>query len=69
MSKMWILFRKSSLEFPDSRTFQPFYLPYVYSDYNLIVKLVLHLLVSNISYLSCNGLGHINTLTYISLGC
>ena len=64
MSKMWILFRKSFPEFHDTRTFQPFYLPYVYPDYNLIVKLVLHLLVSNISYLICNGMGH-NQHTHI----
>ena len=61
MSKMWILIRKSFPEFYDARTFQPFYLSYVYP---YIIKLVLRIIVSNISLIICNGLGH-NQHTHI----
>ena len=64
MSKLWILFRKSFPEFHDARTFQPFYLTYLFPYYNIIIKLVLHIIVSHIYLIICNGLGH-NQHTHI----
>ena len=64
MSKMWILFRNSFPEFHEARTFQTFYIPQVYPYHNLIIKLVIHILVSNISHIICNFLGH-NQHTHI----
>ena len=58
MSKMLIFPRKSFPAVHEARPFQLFFFPWFDTNYNLIIKLYIHIIIDNISHKSFNGLGH-----------
>ena len=58
MPKMLIFFRKSFPAVHEARPFQPFFVPWFDTNYNLIIKLYIHIIIDNISHQIFNGLGH-----------
>ena len=58
MSKMLIFFRKSFPAVHEARPFQPFFVPWFDTYYNLIIKLYIHIIIDKISHQLLNGMGH-----------
>ena len=63
---MRIIFRKSFPEVCEASPFQPFSLLWVDDNYNLLIKLFIHVIIYNIYNNICNGLVH-NQHTHIQL--
>ena len=58
MSEMLIFFRKSFPAVHGARPFQLFFVPWFGTNYNLIIKLYIHIIIDNILHKFFNRLGH-----------